>query len=276
MYSNVLICHYCGYKERSPHNCPACGSVKVISMRYGTEKIEDDLKLLIPEANIKRMDLDTTRKKHGYQKIIDDFASRKTDILIGTQMVTKGLDFDNVRLVGIFDADRMLHFPDFRSQERTFQMLTQISGRAGRRDVRGKVIIQTSNPGQKIFEKIIHNDYKGLYESELSERKKFKYPPFTRLIKISVKHKDKILGGKAAHFLANKLQNQLGRSRILGPEFPLIDKIKNLYIKDIIIKLERIGVNLKKAKDIIYDSILQTQKIKEFKNIYFMIDVDPV
>ncbi|MBW8049302.1 MAG: primosomal protein N' [Cytophagales bacterium] len=276
MHTNELRCHYCGYKERTPQSCPACGSAKVITMRYGTEQIEEELKLLLPDANIQRMDSDTTRKKYSYQNIIDDFESRKTDILIGTQMVTKGLDFDNVRLVGIFDIDRMIHFPDFRSQERTFQMLTQVSGRSGRRDVQGKVIIQTSNPNQPVFEKIIHNDYCGLFENELPERKKYNYPPFSRLIKISVKHKDRDIAGFTAQFLAQKLNGNLGQSRVLGPESPLIDKIRNLFIKDIIIKLEKGKINLEKAKALISDAVRQTQKVKEFKNPYIVVDVDPV
>ena len=245
-------------------------------MRYGTEQIEEELKLLLPDANIQRMDSDTTRKKYSYQNIIDDFESRKTDILIGTQMVTKGLDFDNVSLVGIFDIDRMIHFPDFRSQERTFQMLTQVSGRSGRRDTQGKVIIQTSNPSQPVFEKIIHNDYSGLFESELPEREKYNYPPFSRLIKISVKHKDRSIAGNTAQFLAQKLNGSLGQSRVLGPESPLIDKIRNLFIKDIIIKLEKEKINLEKAKALINDAVRQTQRVKEFKNPYIVVDVDPV
>ena len=191
MYHHELRCHYCGFKEKVPNVCKACGSNTVKTIGFGTEKLEDDLKLLFPAAKIQRMDLDTTRRKYSYQTIIDNFEKGNVDILVGTQMVSKGLDFDKVSLVGIVDADRMIHFPDFRSFERAFQMITQVSGRAGRREKEGLVFIQTANTAQPVLQHVINNDYNAMYNGELQERKHFLYPPFVRLLKIVIKTRRK-------------------------------------------------------------------------------------
>ncbi|MEL7003427.1 MAG: primosomal protein N' [Bacteroidota bacterium] len=221
-YRQEILCHYCGYKEPLPRTCEACGSTNLKTMGFGTEKLEEDLELLFPSARVQRMDLDTTRKKTSYERIISDFENGDIDILVGTQMVSKGLDFDHVSLVGIFDIDRMMFFPDFRSFERTFQLATQVSGRAGRRNKTGKVIIQTRNTDQSLLRKIISNDFEAFYQDELKERETYLYPPFARLIQVTVKNKDVKLAQLTSQKLTNLLREQLGASRVLGPEAPLI------------------------------------------------------
>ncbi len=270
-------CHYCGHKEQVPRICPSCNSPKVKTMGFGTEKIEDELMIMFPEARVQRMDLDTTRAKNAYQQIIQEFEVGAIDILVGTQMVSKGLDFDNVSMVGIFDADRIIHFPEFRASERAFQMITQVSGRAGRRaDKPGKVLIQTANPAQPILEKIIQNDYKGMYQEELVEREKFHYPPFTRLIKLTVKHIDPDISRRAATKLTQLLTDNMGASRVLGPEAPLVDRVRNQYLFDILIKLEREKINFKAAKSFIQEKVLDILTDKTLKSIQIVIDVDSV
>jgi len=247
----------------------------VKTMGFGTEKIEDELLLMYPNARVQRMDLDTTRAKNAYQQIIQEFEEGGIDILVGTQMVSKGLDFDNVSIVGIFDADRMIHFPEFRASERAFQMLTQVSGRAGRRaDKPGKVLIQTSNPGQQLLERIIQNDYEGMYEAEIAEREKFSYPPFTRLIKVTVKHTDEPVARRAAEVLAGKLTENLGPSRVLGPETPLVERVRNQFLFDILVKLEREKINFKAAKLFIQEKVIDILTDKTLKSIQVVIDVD--
>lgn len=275
MKAGEVRCHYCGHKEEVPRTCPQCGSTQVKTMGYGTEKIEDEIHSMFPEARVQRMDLDTTRAKNAYQQIISEFEEGGIDILVGTQMVSKGLDFDNVSIVGIFDADRMIHFPEFRASERAFQMLTQVSGRAGRRAEKpGKVLIQTSNPGQKLLEKIINNDYEGMYADEIEEREKFHYPPFTRLIKVTVKHVDEATSSKAAKILADKLTANLGASRVLGPQPPLVERVRNQFLFDILIKLEREKINFKAAKSFIQEKVIDILTDKTLKSIQVVIDVD--
>ncbi|CAG5008090.1 primosomal protein N' [Dyadobacter sp. CECT 9275] len=272
-----LRCHYCGHKEEVPRTCPSCGSPRVKTMGYGTEKIEDELHIIFPEARVLRMDLDTTRAKNAYQQIIQEFEEGGIDILVGTQMVSKGLDFDNVSMVGIFDADRIIHFPEFRASERAFQMLTQVSGRAGRRaDKPGKVLIQTSNPAQQLLERIVTNDYVGMYETEILEREQYQYPPFTRLIKLTVKHPDEATSRRAADQLAQKLTVNLGKSRVLGPEAPLVDRVRNQFLFDILIKLEREKINFKAAKSFIQEKVTDILTDKTLKSIHIIIDVDCV
>lgn len=275
-YNNELRCHYCGHCEDAPSICPSCSSAKIKTLGFGTEKIEDSLKLHLPDSNIARMDLDTTRKKNSYQDIIERFEKREIDILIGTQMVSKGLDFDRVSLVGVLDADKMLHFSDFRSYERTFQMITQVSGRAGRRNIKGKVIIQTSEPEHPLFAKIIKNNYQAFYQEELQERRKYHYPPFYRLIKLTVKEPNKTTAEEAANYLAHSLVKILGKIRILGPETPVINKIRNYFINEIYIKLERDKVNSKAIKEQIQKEIRNLLSISKFKNTIVASDVDPV
>lgn len=274
MGSNELRCHYCGYKEAMPRVCPSCGSAKIKTIGYGTEKIEDDVKAIFPAATVLRMDLDTTRSKNAYQQIIAEFETGNTDILVGTQMISKGLDFDRVSLVGIFDADRIIHFPDFRAAERAFQLITQVSGRAGRRGKQGLVIVQTGNPNQPILTKIVSNDYEGFYEEEILERQSYHYPPFMRLISLTVKHEDQRIAEKAAIALAEKITVKLSKERVLGPERALISKIRNQFLFDIMIKLEREGFNIKAAKAFIREQIEEIQLTKAFKGVHVVADVD--
>ena len=270
-----LRCHYCGHKEAVPRLCPTCGSTKVKTIGFGTEKLEDQLQLFFPNARVLRMDLDTTRAKDAYGQIIREFEQGGVDMLVGTQMITKGLDFDNVSLVGIFDADRLIRFPDFRATERSFQMLTQVSGRAGRRAGRpGTVLIQTANPGQGILQKIIQNDYRGLYDEEIQERQDFNYPPFSRLIKLTVRHPDKAISQQAAERLCAELTDALGPSRVLGPEQPLVERIRNQFLFDILIKIEREKVNIKAVKTYIRDRISDILTDKGLRQVSIVVDVD--
>ena len=275
-YNSELRCHYCGYHERMPHDCPACGATTLKSMGFGTEKVEDDLKLLLPNAEVQRMDLDTTKKKNSYQQIIADFESGRTNVLVGTQMVTKGLDFENVSLVGILNADTIINFPDFRAHERAFQLFVQVSGRAGRKSKPGTVIIQTRDPLQPIFRKVHSNDYQGLYEHEIEERLRFGYPPFVRMIRITVKHTEEHTSENAAIVLAKDLADRLGKQQVLGPEVPYIFKIRNLFLQEIHIKLPRERTNLKTAKSQIAQAIATLKLLPDFKGIRVVADVDPV
>ncbi|MFC6997885.1 replication restart helicase PriA [Rufibacter roseus] len=274
-FSNELRCHYCGYHERKPNECPACGSTMLKTVGFGTEKIEDELKLLLPEARIQRMDLDTTKRKNSHQQIIEDFEQQRTNILVGTQMVTKGLDFEHVSLVGILSADSIIHFPDYRAHERAYQLFVQVSGRAGRKGKPGKVIIQTANPNQTIFERVIENNYLGLYEQEIAERQKFRYPPFVRIIKITVKHPEAKPCEAAAIALAKDLTDRLGRTGILGPEPPHIFKIRNLFLQEVHVKLDRDGGRLRFSKNQIQEAVFHLLQSKDFKNLRVAIDVDP-
>jgi primosomal protein N' (replication factor Y) (superfamily II helicase) len=275
-YKHALVCHYCGYRENVPAQCPSCTSSRLLTPGYGTEKLEEELKLHFPEAHIQRMDLDTTRSKTGYETIIDQFEKGNTDILVGTQMVTKGLDFDKVSLVGVFNADRMLHFPDFRADERAFQLLTQVSGRAGRREKPGLVMIQTVNPEHPVLEKVVHHRMIEFYEQELQTRQQHFYPPFSRIIEITLKHTDKNSVRTAAFALASRLNEELKGLRILGPGEPMISRIRNQYLMNLLIKLPRDSGNLGTLKQNIHGlchSLLQT---KEYRNVRLVIDVDPL
>ncbi len=276
MHINQLQCHYCGHHERMPAMCPACGTATLKAMSFGTEKLEDDLKVLFPQARIQRMDLDTTRKKYSYQTIIGEFEKGDIDILVGTQMVSKGLNFDGVTLVGIFDIDRMLHFPDFRSAERTFQLAVQVSGRSGRKDKPGEVIIQTAGVGRPALLLIASQDYNAFYESEIEERRKYKYPPFFRLIKIILKHseKDKLMA--ASTKLADNIRKGSKNIDIHGPYEPLISKIRDLHLMEILIKIPRASNLLDSTKSIIQHYGNQIRQEKEFRQVMVLYDVDPV
>jgi len=276
MYRNELRCHYCGNKESTPKVCVACGSTNLKTVGLGTEQIEDELKTHLPTAKIQRMDLDTTRKKYGYQRIITDFENGDIDILVGTQMVTKGLDFDNVSLVGVFDVDRLMYFPDFRAHERTFQLITQVSGRAGRREHKGKVLIQTRNAEQPLLHRIVQYDYQGLFQHEISEREHYGYPPFTRLIRLTIRSKEKPLRDSAAEELIMKLRQRLGKNRVLGPEDPPIDRIRGLFLKNVLIKIERNNPNLKAGKKAIIEEIINLTTQKHFRRVDVVVDVDLV
>jgi primosomal protein N' (replication factor Y) len=271
--SGKLHCHYCGYHQNSINICPACGSVHIEQKGFGTERIEEELSLIFPDVKIARLDLDSTRTKNAMQQIISDFQDKKTQILIGTQMVAKGLDFDNVSLIGVINADTLLNYPDFRAFERSYQLLAQVAGRAGRRDKQGKVCIQAYADDHRIIKQVIANNYLEMYNDEMSERKQFNYPPFTRLIFINVKHKDANVLNVAAQYLANMLKSQLG-NRILGPEQPLIARIRNYYIKQIIIKTEK-SAPIQKVKTVLKETIKEFNSQKDFKSVITQIDVDP-
>lgn len=273
-FNNRLRCHYCGYSERVPERCPQCGSTGIKMKGFGTEKIEDDLAIIFPKHKIQRMDLDTTRSKNAYRNIITDFEERRIDILVGTQMVTKGLDFGNVSVVGILNADNLISFPDFRSFERSFQLMAQVSGRAGRDKKRGKVIIQTYNPHHAVIRYVMQNDYMAMYLSQMQERKLFKYPPYYRLIELQLQHKDPNMVNNAASELAGHLRRILGK-RVLGPEYPLVSRIKNLYLKNILIKLERTE-KLEEMKKHLADAIDFFITQSQFKAARVVIDVDPM
>ena len=271
---NQLRCHYCGYSRRVPERCDACGSSNLQMKGFGTEKVEEELQIIFPDVMIKRMDLDTTRTKHAYQNIITEFEERRIDILVGTQMVTKGLDFDNVSVVGILNADNMINFPNFRAYERSYQLMAQVSGRAGRKAKQGKVIIQTYNPNHSVLKNVIEHDYYAMYSSQILERRNFKYPPFYRLIEIQLKHKDPRLLNEAAREFAAILRQKLGK-RVLGPEYPLISRIKNLYLKNILVKLER-DHTLNEHKNDIRKAISDFRTLGNYKPVRIQIDVDPL
>lgn len=272
--SNQLRCHYCGYSIKPPSKCAACGDTDLKMKGFGTEKIEEELNIFYPRAKIARMDLDTTRSKFAHQHIIQDFEEGNIDILVGTQMVTKGLDFDNVSMVGILNADSMLNFPDFRSFERSYQLMAQVSGRAGRKNKRGKVIIQTQNPDHSIIQEVIANDYLSMYTNQLIDRKEFNYPPYFRLIEITVIHKDVNMVNVAAKYLADALKHHFSK-RVLGPEFPIISRIRNLYHKNILLKIER-DASVNQVKKIVSELLIKFKSNADYKSVRIQIDVDPM
>ncbi len=269
---NLLRCHYCGYSTKIPEQCPSCKGTQLLTKGVGTERIEEETALLFPDNKVARMDLDTTRSKSAYLEILNDFEDRKTQILIGTQMITKGLDFDNVALVGILNADNMLSYPDFRSHERSFQLMSQVSGRAGRRNKRGKVIIQTYNPEHPIIQLVLQNNYAAMCTQQLDQRKRFNYPPYCKLIQVTLKHQDTKVLNEAASFLAHDLK-LLFPKKVFGPEYPVVSRIKNLYLKNILLKLDR-NTSLTKNKDQILKEISVFQK--KYSAIRVNIDVDPM
>ncbi|MCX6251053.1 MAG: primosomal protein N' [Bacteroidetes bacterium] len=271
--NNQLRCHYCGYAVPVPEICPECKGTNIKMKGFGTEKVEDELGLIFPEVRITRMDLDTTRSRFAYQKIIRDFEQRKIDILVGTQMVTKGLDFENVSTVGILNADNMLSFPDFRAAERSFQLMAQVSGRSGRKHKRGKVIIQSYMPDHPIIRDVINHDYSAMYRQQLVERRKFNYPPYYRLIHILIKHRYPKELNKLADLLAMRLRQHFQKG-VLGPEYPVVSKIKNFYLKQILVKIDRYAP-LYSAKENIMSEIEKFLQIKEFGYFRVVVDVDP-
>ena len=271
-FKHELRCHYCNYQRPMPNNCGACGSNALDNKGFGTEQIELELKELFPDYKIGRMDLDTTRGKHGYQKIIGAFEAREIDVLVGTQMLSKGLDFDNVSLVGILNADTMLNFPDFRAHERAYQMMVQVSGRAGRSKKQGNVAIQTYNPYHQILQQVSTTNFGEMYKEQLQERWQYKYPPYYRLIKITLKHKDYNRVDTGVNWLTKALQNSFGEY-VLGPTAPAVSRIRNQYIKNIVIKIP--------PKQSLISTKKQLQKIKntfeavsDFRPIRFIIDID--
>ncbi|WP_103068663.1 replication restart helicase PriA [Aquimarina sediminis] len=271
-YKNQLRCHYCGYHMAMPQKCMACESVDLTTKGFGTEQIEKELKELFPDHRIGRMDQDTTRGKHGYEKIINSFEQGDIDIMVGTQMLSKGLDFRNVSLVGIMNADNLLNFPDFRAHERSFQLMQQVAGRAGRTKKRGKVLIQTFNPFHQILQQVSINDYTGMYKDQIEERHQYKYPPFYKLIKITGKHKDYNKVNEATNWLGRSFRNVF-KENVLGPEFPPISRIRNQYHKNLIIKIPQ-GQSLGKTKEVIKKIHSSFKSIKEFSGVRVVINVD--
>ncbi|MBI3510130.1 MAG: primosomal protein N' [Bacteroidetes bacterium] len=272
--SNQLRCHYCGWTTNPPAQCQACGNADLRMKGFGTEKIEEELQLIFPEAKVARMDLDTTRGKFALQKLVNDFEERRIDILVGTQMVTKGLDFENVSLVGILQADQLMNYPDFRAVERSFQLMSQVAGRAGRREQRGEVIIQTFNPQHPVISCVLNSDYFTMYETEIVERQEFHYPPFHRLIRLTLKTKDHVLLDEAALYFADRLRTHFAE-RILGPEFPSVSKVRDEYLKNILVKLER-DANSSSAKKIIANEIAHLRAHGDFRRVGIITDVDPM
>ncbi len=271
---NVLRCHYCGYTASVPAECPSCHSTNLKMHGFGTEKVEEDLKILLPEAKVARLDLDTTKSKTDYQSILEAFQEKDTDVLVGTQMVTKGLDFDAVKVVGILNADNMLSFPDFRAHERSFQLMAQVAGRAGRKGKQGRVIIQTYEPGHPVLQDVLRNDFKGLYGKQMATRQQFGYPPFYRLVMIRLKHKDFRKLNPAAAELSSLLR-PIFKQDLLGPEYPMVSRVKNLYIKQMLVKFNR-EHNAQQVKDLIINKIHQFQLMPEYKSVIVQIDVDPI
>jgi primosomal protein N' (replication factor Y) len=268
-----LVCHYCGKRAKLPQNCEACGSTALVTRGFGTEKIEEEIKIIFPSAAVARMDQDTTRGRNSHALILSDFAGGATDILIGTQMISKGLDFENLTVVGILDADSMLHFPDFRAYERSFQMMEQVSGRAGRRTRRGKVIIQTGDPSHIILRQVLKHDYKAMYLTQLEERQLFGYPPFTRLIRITLKHRDMTLLNRSASRFAGTLRRHLGKA-VLGPEFPQVMQVQKWYLKTVIIKLGK-DLSASKVKEMIRRAMEAEIKMSGNSGLHIHADVDP-
>jgi primosomal protein N' (replication factor Y) len=270
---NMLTCHYCGAVYRVPDKCPNCGCRDIRSKGFGTEKIEDYIREIFPEARISRMDLDTTRTRNAYERIIKDFSTGATNILIGTQMVTKGLDFDKVSVVGILDADTMLNYPDFRAYEHAFNMISQVSGRAGRRGRRGLVILQTKNPDLPVIREVVEGDYNTFYKQLATERRAFHYPPYYHLINIYVKHREETFAEHAAQELGNRLTALFG-NRVLGPDKPSIARVKLQYIRKLVLKLEN-GIDQRRVREVLRRVLKEMMNDRKFGALQVYYDVDP-
>lgn len=269
-----LLCHYCGQRYNVPPSCPACGSHKLRLAGVGTERIEEELPVFFPDARIARLDYDSTRTKHAFTRIVNDFQDGEIDILVGTQMVSKGLDFDNVSVVGILNADLLLKYPEFRAMERAYQLITQVAGRAGRRKVQGRVLVQSRDPSQWLLQQAIRGAYEEVYARELAERKKFGYPPFVRLIVFTVKHRQLEMVDLASAKLVEALAEIFPAGSILGPEYPLVKRVKNLYQKNIMLKISP-QLSLKKSKEVIRGIINSFGAKREFSSVRIVVDVDP-
>ncbi|MCR5589205.1 MAG: primosomal protein N' [Bacteroidales bacterium] len=271
--TNSLRCHYCGYSIPVPEECPACHSTHLRMTGIGTERVEEDLQIMFPEARVARMDLDSTLQKNQYIELLNDFAQRRIDILVGTQMVTKGLDFEHVSVVGIVNADNLINYPNFRSFERAYQQMTQVSGRAGRHGDAGQVIIQTYNPGHQILQKVEDNDYEGLYHDQDNERRVFRYPPYYRLVEITLKHRDNEVVSAAADWFATELRGTFGQ-RVMGPEYPLVSRIRALYLKTITVRFER-NEAIADAKKLMMQMVDELVKQDGWARVAIHFDVDP-
>lgn len=271
--SGLLRCHYCGYVRVLPSLCPACGQNSIATYGYGTERIAEEIHEEFPDQRISRMDLDTTRNKDAYQEIIEEFASHRTDILVGTQMISKGLDFDKVSVVGVANADTLLNFPDFRSNERAFNMLEQVAGRAGRRRDKGLVSIQTTKPDDHVLDFVRKHDYKGFYSTEIAEREKYRYPPFTKVINIYFKHKDAATVDRLAVMYAQELRKIFGE-RVLGPEKPFVSRVALWYLQCIMLKVES-SASMKKVKDLLHQLYGRLANLPDMRSAVLYYDVDP-
>ena len=272
--TNQLTCHYCGYTYSIPTKCPNCEGTELRTRGFGTEKIEDAIRDIFPEARVARMDLDTTKTRNAYERIITDFATGRTNILIGTQMISKGLDFANVSVVGILNADSMLNFPDFRAYEHAFMMMAQVGGRAGRKGKRGLVILQTKSPELPIVQQVVNNDYEAMYVGVTAERREFHYPPYYRLVYVYLKHRDDKVVASAAATLSFKLRIWFGE-RVLGPDTPSVAKVKSLNIRKIMIKLEN-GIDIQKVRQYLRKAHSDILKDKRFNSLVIYYDVDPL
>ena len=270
----LLRCHYCGFSQMLPKLCPACGQNSVRIFGYGTERIAEEMHMEFEGFRVARMDLDTTRNKDAYQEIIEEFARHETDILVGTQMVSKGLDFSDVRVVGVLNADTLLNFPDFRSNERAFNMLEQVAGRAGRRKEKGCVVIQTVNPEHEVLRYVKTHNYNAYYDSEIADRRRFAYPPFTRVINIFLKNKDSVTCDRAAVAYSMALRNVFGE-RVLGPEKPFVSRVATWYMQSIMLKVEA-GASMKKVKDLLRQILASISMNPDIKSSIIYYDVDPV
>jgi len=270
---NQLTCHYCGFSYQIPEKCPACGNKELKGRGYGTEKIENQIREIFPSARVARMDLDTTRTRNAYERIITDFSSGRTNLLIGTQMISKGLDFDRVSVVGILDADGMLNLPDFRAYEHAFMMMAQVSGRAGRKGKRGLVILQTKSPDVPIIRQVVNNDYDAFYRAVAAERQAFRYPPYYRLVYVYLKHRRDDLVTTAGIELGTRLRQWFG-DRVLGPDKPAVSRIKTLSIRKIVLKLE-MGIDMPRVRQ--YLALAQQQMLqdKRYSSLVIYYDVDP-
>ena len=271
---NQLTCHYCGFTYQIPTECPACGCKELQGKGYGTEKIEDQIRDILPEARISRMDLDTTRTRNAYERIISDFGSGRTNLLIGTQMISKGLDFSKVSVVGIINADSMLNQPDFRAYEHAYMMMAQVSGRAGRKGRRGLVILQTKQPDLKLIQQVVQNDFQGFYKDLIAERQLFHYPPYHRLVYVYLKHKNDATVHTASLELASRLRQWFG-GRVLGPDKPAVARIKTLSIRKLVLKLEN-GIDLPKVRQYLSFAQQQLLQDKRYSSLTVLYDVDPL
>lgn len=273
-FTNDLRCHYCGHSESIPKTCPACGSIELQMTGFGTQKIEDEIKIYLPDAKIGRMDFDTVRTKNAHAKIINDFEEKRLDILVGTQMVTKGLDFDNVGVVGVLSADHLLQFPDFRASERGYQLMTQVSGRAGRKKKQGLVIIQGFDIEHPVLTEVVNNDFKGFFRREIIEREDFMYPPFYRLIQITLKHKKPQTVNEAGYFYVKFLKEKLG-NMVIGPAIPSIPRVRNYYLLDVMIKLGRNSQQIQQVKNTVLAANQMLGQKEGYTSVRINVDVDP-
>lgn len=271
---NMLTCHYCGYTYTVPTECPACGCTELRTRGFGTEKIEDDIRNIFPDATVARMDLDTTRTRNAYERLIGDFAAGRTDILIGTQMISKGLDFDRVSVVGILNADGMMNYPDFRAYEHAFTMMAQVSGRAGRKNKRGLVILQTKNTDAPLIGQVVRNDYAAFFRDQMEERSAFNYPPFTHIIYIYMKHQHDSVVETAGIEMGSRLRQWFGQ-RVLGPDKPAVAKVKSMNIRKIVLKLET-GIDMKRVREYLFKVRDETLSDSHRSTLQIYFDIDPL